>query len=185
MYVVEVDGCSMGMTDNKGNPILKRWRIVTSSAQVAKELSKHKCRHEKGYQHADIHGSNAPKSAAYPVPLCKSLLKGFEESNVPLVGRINPPGKPKSFGAVLPDEVTSKKFAIPRKVIGPQMSSWASKSIQKRPSLLKGHRVKRRLQHCRMPRLVGLPPQPHRPKQSETFAIPAMIARPVGKKEGT
>ena len=31
--------------------------------------------------------------------------------------------------------------------------------------------------------MVGLPQQPHRQKNAETFAIPAMIARPVGKKE--
>ena len=34
-----------------------------------------------------------------------------------------------------------------------------------------------------MPRMVGVPTQPHRQKEGPSFAIPAMIARPVGKKE--
>ena len=43
LYTATADGCSLGMTNNKGEPILKRWRFVTSNRRLYEALSQFKC----------------------------------------------------------------------------------------------------------------------------------------------
>ena len=74
LYTVLVDGCSLGMVDQNGDPVLKRWRFATSSKRVHDALSTFRCPHGKNYRHAEIQGGNTPKTAIYPLKLCRSIL---------------------------------------------------------------------------------------------------------------
>ena len=38
LYVVRIDGCTVGVADKNGKPILKPWRIITNSKAVADGL---------------------------------------------------------------------------------------------------------------------------------------------------
>jgi hypothetical protein len=68
------DGCAFGMKDGNGHPILKPWRIVTTSRLLAQNMSKCRCTHERGFRHAQLEGSLTPASAFYP-PSMSPLLR--------------------------------------------------------------------------------------------------------------
>lgn len=69
-----VDGCDLDMHDKNGDPILKRWRFVTTSPRMASALSGFKCKHPKGFKHGVIEGGVTADTAAYPPKLCTSML---------------------------------------------------------------------------------------------------------------
>ena len=77
LHSTHVDGCSLGMVDQNGDPVLKRWRFVTSSKRVHDGIAVFKCTHKKGFRHAEIQGSNTPKTAMYPFKLCRTFLAGL------------------------------------------------------------------------------------------------------------
>jgi hypothetical protein len=68
------DGCAFGMKDGNGHPILKPWRIVTTSRLLAQNMSKCRCTHERGFRHAQLEGSLTPASAFYPPSMCTTAL---------------------------------------------------------------------------------------------------------------
>jgi hypothetical protein len=74
LFSAFVDGCSMDMCTAKGEPILKRWRFLTSSPRMWKTLIQYRCSHRKGFKHAEICSTEAAKSAYYPMVLCRSML---------------------------------------------------------------------------------------------------------------
>ena len=73
MYIVDCDGCAFGMTSQKGEPLLKRWRIATSCGRLAKAMAQKRCRHEQGFVHGEISGGESPKSASYPDAMCETV----------------------------------------------------------------------------------------------------------------
>ena len=86
MYSVTVDGCALGMTNSKDEPILKRWRFITSSERQAKAISQYKCEHEPGFKHGEIQGGgpsgDTVATQSYPLKLCHIMLAsnfGFYE----------------------------------------------------------------------------------------------------------
>ena len=38
LYTTLVDGCRLGMTNKRGEPVLKRWRFVTSSSRLGANM---------------------------------------------------------------------------------------------------------------------------------------------------
>ena len=50
LFVVDVDGCSLGIASKIGEPILKRWRFATTSTRMAESLSKCSCAHAAGFR---------------------------------------------------------------------------------------------------------------------------------------
>ena len=62
LYTADVDGCALGMADPHGDPILRRWRFITTSARIAEALSKFKCQHPKDFRHGKIEGGDFVKS---------------------------------------------------------------------------------------------------------------------------
>ena len=69
------DGCAFGMADADGHPILKPWRIVTTSARLAATLSAYRCAHDKGFTHSNLEGGHVtPASALYPRSMCTAAL---------------------------------------------------------------------------------------------------------------
>ena len=72
-----VDGCSLDMVNCDGDPILKRWRFVTSSKRTYDVMSTFKCQHPPGFKHGAIQGSDTAKTAFYPIRLCRALLSSL------------------------------------------------------------------------------------------------------------
>ena len=82
LYSITVHGCALGMKNDAGEPVLKEWRFVTTSARLAAALEPLKCKHEKGFKHGELSGGSTAKSAIYPLKLCHTMLSslyGFME----------------------------------------------------------------------------------------------------------
>ena len=68
------DGCAFGMADPQGHPVLKPWRVVTTSNGLAWNLGQHQCQHGPGFNHTILEGDLTPKSAFYPPAMCTTAL---------------------------------------------------------------------------------------------------------------
>ena len=77
LYSVSVDGCECGLTNSDGDPVLKKWRFVTSSQRQAESLSGLRCQHPPGFRHAEISGSTTKATERYPDKLCHTMLSGL------------------------------------------------------------------------------------------------------------
>ena len=74
MFEATFDGCRFGLTDKKGNPIKKPWRVVTTCQTLASELNQHKCSNPSGFKHSLAEGSKAAQTAFYPAAMCQTIL---------------------------------------------------------------------------------------------------------------
>ena len=77
LFVADVDGCACGMTDSKGEPMLKKWRFITSSERQAQSLSSLRCQHHKDFVHSEISGSKTKGTERYPDKLCHTMLSSL------------------------------------------------------------------------------------------------------------
>ena len=68
------DGCAFGLVSKDNLPLLKTWRIVTSSKRLATNLSAYRCRHGRGYRHAPVEGSESRRSAFHPEPMARVII---------------------------------------------------------------------------------------------------------------
>ena len=71
LYVIKMDGCSVGVTDKNGVPIRKRWRIITNSAYLAATLAKLTC--PGNHQHAACAGSETEKTGYYTAEMAHDV----------------------------------------------------------------------------------------------------------------
>ena len=85
LYEALCDGCAFGMADSEGHPILKPWRIVSSSEALAANLNRCRCRHESDFCHTHLEGALTPKSAFYPRSMCTVALNALFPSTKALV----------------------------------------------------------------------------------------------------
>ena len=83
--MAEPDGCAFGLVDSQGEPHLKRWRVVTSSYKLAKNLDAHKCEHPTDFHHSRLEGSKTPKSAFYTAKMCRCISNWLYVEEVPLM----------------------------------------------------------------------------------------------------
>ena len=74
MFTGMVDGCAVGVVDEKGIPIKKPWRFVTTSARMAASLDSLRCNHGSDFKHSECVGSRTAKTAFYPLSLCRTML---------------------------------------------------------------------------------------------------------------
>ena len=51
LYIADFDGCAFGMTNSRGEPLLKKWRVATDCGRLAKALSSQRCKHGAGCRH--------------------------------------------------------------------------------------------------------------------------------------
>jgi len=77
LFVVDFDGCAFGATDPSGNPILKRWRVMTSCPRLANTFVHQRCQHEKGFKHTVIQGGLTAKTASYPPAMCEAIISSW------------------------------------------------------------------------------------------------------------
>ena len=83
-----VDGCAAGVVNARKEPVLKRWRFITSSARLASELGTLRCPHEPGFKHGELQGGHdTKKTGFYPDRLCRVLLSGLfgSHTNTPMM----------------------------------------------------------------------------------------------------
>ena len=80
LFVAEPEGCALGLVDSNGEPHLKKWRVVTSSYLVARNLDVYKCTHGHDFKHSQLEGSKTPKSAFYPEPMCQCISNSLYPS---------------------------------------------------------------------------------------------------------
>ena len=104
-----VDGCACGMKNSNGEPLLKPWRFITSSASLASNLCYLRCPHVgiPGFKHGELSGgSETAKTAAYPDKLCRAYLTGLFGSytNTPAMSCTMPTGNAQEH---------RKKFVMP------------------------------------------------------------------------
>ena len=50
---------AFGLVSKDNLPLLKTWRIATSSKRLATNLSAYRCRHGHGYRHAQVEASES------------------------------------------------------------------------------------------------------------------------------
>ena len=74
LYLVDVDGCSCGMKNSKGEPLLKQWKFACSSPRLAASLRALRCRHPAEFTHGTIEGTETKATERYPASLCRTVL---------------------------------------------------------------------------------------------------------------
>ena len=84
------DGCAFGLVNRAGLPLPEPWRTVTSSKRLAANLSAYRCRHERGFRHAPVKGSESRRSAFYP----ESMARTIEAPLFPYVQAFTAPALP-------------------------------------------------------------------------------------------
>ena len=72
---VDFDGCSLGLKSKKGNPIMKPWRIVTSSQTLVDKLTPYVCSGD--HVHDICQGAETVKSGFYPQLMARKIVSGL------------------------------------------------------------------------------------------------------------
>ena len=76
---------ALGLVDSDGRPHLKKWRVVTSSYRLARNLDAYKCEHPRDFQHSRLEGSTTSKSAFCMETMCRCVSNSFYVEDVPLM----------------------------------------------------------------------------------------------------
>ena len=74
MVIVDFDGCRVGLCNEKGEPHLKQWRLITTDNRIARIFSGLRCLHEKAFKHAVIEGSSTRQTGFYPREMCEYIM---------------------------------------------------------------------------------------------------------------
>ena len=75
---VDIDGCSVGVPDKDGTPMLKPWRFLVSSPHLAGALRGLRCTQD--HEHRKIAGGRLTASTAfYPEELCRVVHAGLDQ----------------------------------------------------------------------------------------------------------
>ena len=74
MVVVDFDGCRVGLCNDKGEPHLKQWRLITTDNRIARIFSGLRCLHDKNFKHAVIEGSSTRQTGFYPREMCEYIM---------------------------------------------------------------------------------------------------------------
>jgi hypothetical protein len=70
MYDCTFDGCRFGLVDSENAPIKKPWRVVATSAALARELNNYIRSHPPGFKRSLAEGSKTKQKAYYPEAMC-------------------------------------------------------------------------------------------------------------------
>eukprot|EP00434_Breviolum_minutum_P040269 symbB.v1.2.035778.t1/scaffold4900.1/size33223/1 len=77
MVVVDFDGCRVGLCNDKGEPHLKQWRLITTDNRIARIFSGLRCLHGKNFKHAVIEGSSTRQTGFYPREMCEYIMRAL------------------------------------------------------------------------------------------------------------
>ena len=74
--VVDFDGCRLGVCNDKGEPVKKPWRIMTTSDEVVKSFAGLTCQHQ-AHEHGEARGRSLEGTGFYTQPMCELLARSF------------------------------------------------------------------------------------------------------------
>ena len=74
--VVDFDGCRLGVCNDKGEPVKKPWRIMTTSDEVVKSFTGLTCQHQ-AHEHGEARGRSLEGTGFYTQPMCELLARAF------------------------------------------------------------------------------------------------------------
>ena len=74
--VVDFDGCRLGVCNDKGEPVKKPWRIMTTSDEVVKSFTGLTCQHQ-AHEHGEARGRSLENTGFYTQPMCELLARAF------------------------------------------------------------------------------------------------------------
>jgi hypothetical protein len=76
-----LDGCTVGVKSQRGRPILKPWKKMTTCPLMAKRLSR---RCQRNHVHDWCEGSDTARTAYYPQPMANIVVGAMlEQPNGP------------------------------------------------------------------------------------------------------
>ena len=67
---VDFDGCRFGVCDDKGRPLKKPWRLMTTSKDIVEAFPGLLCQH-KPEEHGEGRGKALERTGFYTQPLCE------------------------------------------------------------------------------------------------------------------
>ena len=76
-----IDGCRYGLKSQKGNFLLKSWKVKTNSPEFYAEFRLKTCL--RNHEHEWIHGIETNRSAYYPENMCRSIAKHWRKNLLP------------------------------------------------------------------------------------------------------
>ena len=89
LFLVQMDQCMTGLVGPGGGPHRKRTWILTSSEEVAKELSKFQCDGNHDHEHV-IGGKKVTEPAGHYTPrMAGAIVKGFEKQREKDFAKVN------------------------------------------------------------------------------------------------
>ena len=71
---VDFDGCRFGVRDEKGRPLKKPWRLMTTSNDIVEAFKGMHCQH-KPEEHGEGRGKALERTGFYTQPLCELVAK--------------------------------------------------------------------------------------------------------------
>jgi hypothetical protein len=75
LHSATVHSCACGLTNSKGQPMHKRWRIITSCERLAVALNMIRC--DGTHRHVRAAGKETKPTQSYPLPLCRTYLSSL------------------------------------------------------------------------------------------------------------
>ena len=113
LITVRLDGCQVGLRDDKGVLCYKPWIIYTNCSEMAKALAL-KC--SRDHVHAHIEGKLTAKTAYYPKPMCNRVvlrMLGRDPSQKPTSWEVNnevyAASWEKLLGTIPPPQMTEQE----------------------------------------------------------------------------
>ena len=77
---VIIHGCTLGVEDKDGNPILKPWRIESTSTHLVQDLQRYVC--TGGHVHGRCEGSETEKTGYYPKAMARAIFKALSREEL-------------------------------------------------------------------------------------------------------
>ena len=76
LYVVDIDGCTVGVEDGEGNPILKPWRLYNNDQHFTNFISDFRCSGD--HKHTKCAGSYTNGTGYCTEEMAEALLQGWQ-----------------------------------------------------------------------------------------------------------
>ena len=77
LFIVDFEGCAVGLTDPDGVPHLKRWRFITNNIRLANAFKNARCQHDAEFKHSPIAGNKTEKTGYYPRKMCQMIINAL------------------------------------------------------------------------------------------------------------
>ena len=101
-----IDGCQYDLKNEKGNLMMKSWKVKTIDVHFASQYVRKTC--TGGHVHEHVEGRENPKSSCYPWKLCVSIAKLWKKQVV------GPSEKIYQENAAQPSKISERRYLATR-----------------------------------------------------------------------